>query len=529
MRDGIVTGFTSGQAKPVVLNLASSGQSKNTFIVGVSGSGKSVLGRSVISRGVQLGFKVVILELKDDPDYAPWYPSIKPFIAQSSDPDVLGELLGLGQDKIDLLIHLEIEEGMDWSEVLEKLKEAVNPAGKVSKEYKLSSRDRRNAQSVQHYLKQLINNIKTMELSKDLKELPPVSVMNLRHFPVMIQQIVARSTAQWILENRTNTILFIDEFKRISPQGATSAANNMMIRYASEGRARGDFLIALNQTIVGVNDEVRSSFLNWILGKAIDVTKAKRVQEQIKMAGLALQLEQVAQLQTGEFFVLDFNDLTVQKMFAWADWISEEDAKAVARGEKRMKELPPPPNAPAVIPGIRLFAPSDVEDNNDSRSYKQSIPIEKPNSPKQLTTQVTAHPIAIEEVPALHAPVESSGMDTPSSHPQVRFANEETDVRVNSSFRPENYTTDDDQGKIMYILCVEFHGRNTDNSAIKTAIREHIGWLMSDAAYATAKKSLKDRNQIKEDTHARIRLPLKVHAIYVDGKKVSDNIGEKND
>ncbi len=355
MAEQVTLGFTIGEGKAVFLDLERSGQSKNTFIVGATGSGKSVLGRTVITQGAQLGFKVIILELKDEPDYAPWYPNINPYISQSSDPDVLGELLHLGTDKIDLLIHLGIEEGDSWDDILELLQKAQDSQSKVSKERHLSSRDRRNAQSIRHYLKQLMNTINKMSMREDLENVPQVSVMNLRHIPLEIQQLVARSVAEWILSNASNTILFIDEFKRIAPQAEKSPAHNMMIRYAGEGRSKGDFLVVMNQTIVGVNDEVRASLLNWILGKAIDVSKVERVQKQISMIGLPLQLENIAQLKTGEFYVCDFNDVTVEKMFAWADWISREDAIAVARGEKKLKDLSAPPAAPAVIPGVNLM------------------------------------------------------------------------------------------------------------------------------------------------------------------------------
>ena len=102
--ENVVVGFTLGDAKPVALDLRRSGASKNTLIVGTSGSGKSVLGRMAITQGARLGFKVIILELKDEPDYGPWYPNIKPYITRSSDPDILGELLDLGTDKISLIL-----------------------------------------------------------------------------------------------------------------------------------------------------------------------------------------------------------------------------------------------------------------------------------------------------------------------------------------------------------------------------------------------------------------------------------------
>jgi len=74
----------------------------------------------------------------------------------------------------------------------------------------------------------------------------------------------------------------------------------------------------------------------------------------------------------------------------------------------------------------------------------------------------------------------------------------------------------------MYILCVEFQGKSTRYGDLKIAIREHTSWIMEDSTFTNTKKALRERNMIVDDSsNSRVRLPLKVHGIFVDGKQVS--------
>lgn len=374
----VILGFTIGEGKPNFLNLKRSGQSKNTFIVGATGSGKSVVVRNYIKQGAQLGFNVIIIDPKKDPDFAPWYPNIPPYISQSSNPDVLGELLQLSNDKIDLLIAMKIQEGMSWESIIHLLGRAEDTDDEeIRKKFHLTHRDRRNAGAIKYKLEGLVKKMKTMTLSKDLENIPQISVMKLSGLPINIKQIIARSTAEYILENKTDTLLIIDEFREISPEGEASAANEMMIRYAGEGRSRGDFLVVTSRSITSIEDQVRESLLQWTLGKATDFTKVERVKKQISLIGLPLKLEDVARLGTGEFYVCDLNNVTVEKIFAWADWVKEEDAIAVARGEKKFEDLPPQPDAPAKIPGIDLFAKPRNETEDWSDIHNETIRLKR--------------------------------------------------------------------------------------------------------------------------------------------------------
>ncbi len=321
----VILGFTK-QGNPVSLDFTHNGPSRSTMITGTSGSGKSVLIRAIISRGIEKGLKFIILETKNDThgDFLPYYSKIDPYILQSSDPDTIANLIGANRNDLSILIDV-CREGDTWEQIREKLRREMNN----TKRHPL---ERKDAKMVEHYLGKILDEMKSLkDIRFDLQLKPQVAVMDLRGLSEEMQRLIASSTASWILNFETNTILIVDEYHK---QGH----NKRLEDYAAEGRSKGNFLIACDQNVTKILPDMRNNFQVWIFGRANDINKAKRVADQT--IGLSLKPKDAMQLKTGEFLVNDYNEGTTERIFAWGDWYSQEEARKFAIGEIRLKDLP---------------------------------------------------------------------------------------------------------------------------------------------------------------------------------------------
>ena len=320
----------------MLLDLSRSGPSKSTLLAGTSGSGKSVLLRAAIMRGIDLGYKYIILETKsgDPADFLPWYPEIEPYISQSSDPDTIAALLKSDRNDLSILIDV-CDEGDTWEQIYTKLEKEMN-------NQKRHPLERKDAKMVHHFLGNLIEEMKTIKkIRNNLHDIPLVSVMDLRKLSENMQKLIAGSTAQWILNFAEDTIFIVDEYHK---QGH----NKMLEAYAAEGRSKGDFLIASDQNITKIPSDMRQNFQEWIFFRQNDRVKAQRVADQV--IGLNIKFKDAMNLKTGECYVNDYNEGTSEKIFVWGDWYSREDAIKVARGIISYKDVGKVPPPPAKIP-----------------------------------------------------------------------------------------------------------------------------------------------------------------------------------
>jgi len=104
----------------------------------------------------------------------------------------------------------------------------------------------------------------------------------------------------------------------------------------------------------------------------------------------------------------------------------------------------------------------------------------------------------------------------------LNIETDQVDLNITTSFKPESFDTSNLEGKIMYVLCNEFKGKSTQYKDLKEAIREHAGWTVDDGNFTRAKKALRDRNMIQDDSkHTTMQLPIKLGRIFIDGKEVA--------
>ena len=334
MTKGITLGFND-QGLPIELDLSRTGPSRSMLLAGTSGSGKSVLIRALIQRAVAKGFRFIILETKtgDPPDFLPWYPEIPPYIAQSSDADTIAMLLHGDRNDLSILIDV-CREGDTWDQIYAKLQVEMEN----TKRHPL---ERKDAKMVAHFLGNLIREMKTIkDISTNLYDLPLVSVMDLRPLSENMQKLIAASTATWLLHYAEDTIFIIDEYHK---QGR----NRQVEGYASEGRSKGDFLIAADQNITKLHSDLRQNFQTWTIFRQNDLVKSERAAKQ--SPGTDLKPKDAMRLKTGECYVFDYNESTTDKIFVWGDWYDEQKAKDVATGKLSVKDLPKSPAPPAKL------------------------------------------------------------------------------------------------------------------------------------------------------------------------------------
>lgn len=95
----------------------------------------------------------------------------------------------------------------------------------------------------------------------------------------------------------------------------------------------------------------------------------------------------------------------------------------------------------------------------------------------------------------------------------------ETEMHAHKKPNPLKFTTDDTEGKIVWIVGRDFNAGWAPYSAIQTVFQEE-GWKVEKKDFSDTKNRMDQEGKIVDDPkHSKLRLPNRVK-IFVDGKEV---------
>lgn len=204
----------------------------HSFICSITGAGKSVTARTMISR---IDAKFLIIDCKTPRDYEGLGPDIPIFIDQKSEPLMIKRLL---ESSSRLWLRKEFPElielckvGNTWEGVLEATRQkmrwkhpktgrGVHP---VVKEKLLV---------LEHLLGKLIKEMKNIEIV-DILQLPyRINVMDIHGLSLGLQQLIVHSVLTEILNKHSNVVVVLDEAHRFClSQDTEILTNNGWKRY----------------------------------------------------------------------------------------------------------------------------------------------------------------------------------------------------------------------------------------------------------------------------------------------------------
>jgi len=300
----------------------------HTFISGITRSGKSVTARKILN---QIG-KTLIIDCKTPRDYEGVGVEIPLYIEDRSDPLMIKRLL---ESSSRLWLRKEFPELIDLCKV-GKTWEGVYEATKRKLEWKdpkgrgVHPVVKERLEVLEFLLGKLIDEMKTLNFSKELTLPQDICVMDVHKLSLGLQQLVVHSVLSKILSDFEDQNALLDEGHRFTPEQKPSAARDAVTTFIREGAAKRNFLYMSDQTITGIDKDVLKQMHVWVLGCQTEKNEADRTLDQLTK-DIGLTRRDIYQLRTGHFLV---NTREWTKLaYVVPDGMSEELALKVLRGE----------------------------------------------------------------------------------------------------------------------------------------------------------------------------------------------------
>jgi len=274
----------------------------HSFICSITGAGKSVTARTLISR---VNAKFLIIDCKTPRDYEGLGPDVPIFIDQKSEPLMIKRLL---ESSSRLWLRKEFPElielckvGNTWEGVLEATRQKMRwKHPKTGRGVHPVVKERLLV--LEHLLGKLIKEMKNIEIVDTLQLPYRINVIDIHGLSLGLQQLIVHSVLTEILNKHSNVVVVLDEAHRFIPERKPSAARDAVTTLIKEGRAKGDFLWMSDQTITGVDKDVLKQMHVWILGCQTELNEANRILDQLTH-DLGLKRRDIYQLKTGHFLV----------------------------------------------------------------------------------------------------------------------------------------------------------------------------------------------------------------------------------
>jgi hypothetical protein len=191
------------------------------------------------------------------------------------------------------------------------------------------------------YLEIVLPEIEKQYFTSELHLTEGVNVMDLTGLRDEVQGLIIASTIDAIYENDKDVIVVIPEAWKFVPEGRSSPVKHSAERMIRQGAAIGDYLYFDSQDISGVDKALLKQVDNWILGRQREINEVEHTLAQLPIPKKQRpRPEEIMQLQVGQFFAC-FGD-QVRKVYVQPIWLSEDNAKAIALGERSVSEFSKP-------------------------------------------------------------------------------------------------------------------------------------------------------------------------------------------
>lgn len=210
---------------------------------------------------------------------------------------------------------------------------------------------------LQHYLENLIPQIKYANFSKTLQISEGINVMNLERFSEEAQSLIIQSVADEVLKTMNNTILVIPEAWKFTPQKYNNPCKRTIESYIRQGAANKNFIWLDSQDMSGVDKIPLKQISTWILGFQSERNEVKHTLDQIALPKASKpKEEEIMTLRTGHFILSNYDG--VKKVYVQPVWLDDDNAIKMAKGEIEAEDIKHLENQLQEIP---VYGKSPVE------------------------------------------------------------------------------------------------------------------------------------------------------------------------
>lgn len=194
---------------------------------------------------------------------------------------------------------------------------------------------------LEHYLENVIPQIRQAELSRELALEDGVNIMDLEELGDEVQSLVISSVADEVLNNHTDTVLVIPEAWKFLPQRRGNPCKQSVEAFIRQGATNGNLIWIDSQDMSGVDKQPLKQVSTWLLGYQSERNEVKHTINQISLPKKQKpSADEVMQLGLGQFFLSERG--RVEKVYVQPSWLNDESAEGVAEGKWEAISFQPP-------------------------------------------------------------------------------------------------------------------------------------------------------------------------------------------
>lgn len=358
----IKIGYELGTGKRVDINAS------HLIVTGVTQlSGKTTTLEALIKRS---GLKAIVFKTKIGEKSFNDGTEITPFFRDRSDYDFVKSLIeAYTKEKL----HIEKGTLMRLCKGAASLVEIKKRVDEALAEGKLRGLKEEIHTRLQHYLENLIPQIQYANLSKTLSVYEGINIMNLERFSEEAQSLIIQSVADEVLKTMKGVVLVIPEAWKFIPQKYNNPCKRVVESYIRQGATNNNFIFIDSQDMAGVDKIPLKQVSTWILGYQSERNEVKHTLDQIALPKkMKPKEDEIMNLKTGHFIISSYSGVT--KVYVQPAWMTDEEAKAIAKGEQEVDDVETPSNLTPSSAAPQPFKQEGVEVRfDDSKIRKQMI------------------------------------------------------------------------------------------------------------------------------------------------------------
>jgi hypothetical protein len=161
---------------------------------------------------------------------------------------------------------------------------------------------------------------------------PGANVMDLVGLAAEVQGLVIATALEDVLAHRDGVVSVVPEAWEFMPQGRNSPVRMAAAALARKGAVLGNFLWVDSQDLAGVEKEVVRQAEVWLLGVQREANEVARSLACIPAGVKKPKVEDITGLGLGQFWCC-LPGGVARKVYVQPAWMTEDEARAVARGE----------------------------------------------------------------------------------------------------------------------------------------------------------------------------------------------------
>jgi len=187
------------------------------------------------------------------------------------------------------------------------------------------------------YLEVVVPAIARVQWAPRVELAAGVNAMDVTALSMEMQQLVIKSSLEWVLEHGTDTVVVVPEAWKFIPQGRGTPVKLSAAAFIRQGAGLRNYLWLDSQDLGGIEKEILRSVPVWVLGVQREANEIKRTLENIP-AGIAKPSKaDIATLELGQFFACWGKHAV--RTYAQPAWLDGASAQKVARGELDVEVL----------------------------------------------------------------------------------------------------------------------------------------------------------------------------------------------